>query len=388
MASQHFFKPLLPGFYSHVTIPVAFLLKNVKGHEQKTAELRSEASKKTWEVKIHGQRITDGWKEFAVAHDLRIGDIVVFRQESDMAFHVTMLGPSCCEIQYVSCLNDHNNLGKIQRKKRVRKNPSREPESSSLDPSCFVANITASTLLYDRLNFPRSFVRENGLDTRCGEIVVLMNEKGRSWTVDLRGKRSCGIAYIKRGWRKFCQANELRAGSFFTFKLIQRGRTLVLRLSSKETEANEVESLSTEQESDEERSQDGISLQQNSQRKERKGTLIRKDSYSASQNRYVTLTLTSYNVKCSRLTLPIHFTKVSGIVKAKKMSFLDKHGVKWSTDLRFDKKHLRMRLVGGWIEFCDANHVKIGESVMLELIWEAHESSVLKFCSKVMPETN
>ncbi|XP_010429462.1 PREDICTED: B3 domain-containing protein REM14-like [Camelina sativa] len=364
MASQHFFKPLLPGFYSHLTIPVAFLLKNVKGRdEQKTAGLRSDASKKTWEVKIDGQRLTDGWKEFAVAHDLRIGDIVVFRQESNMAFHVTMLGPSCCEIQYVSsCLDDHNNLGK---------NPSREAESSSLDPSCFVANITASTLLYDRLNFPRSFVRENGLDTRCGEI-VLMNEKGRSWTVDLRCKRSCGIAYIKRGWRNFCHANELRAGSFFTFKLIiQRGRTLVLRLSPKEPIEEQKCSEANEESSQNEKS-----------------SLIRKASSLASQNRYVTVTLTRYNVSFSRLTLPIHFTKVSGIVKAKKMSFLDKHGVKWSTDLRFDKKHLRMRLVGGWKEFCDANHVKIGESVMLELIWEAQECSVLKFCSKVMPETN
>lgn len=47
-----------------------------------------------------------------------------------------------------------------------------------------------------------------------------------------------------------------------------------------------------------------------------------------------------------------------------------------------------MRLVGGWKEFCHANRVKIGESIMLELIWEADKSFVLKFCSKVMPETN
>ncbi|EOA27328.1 hypothetical protein CARUB_v10023444mg, partial [Capsella rubella] len=378
MASKHFFKPLLPGFYSHLTIPIAFLL-NIKGrNEQKTVELRSDASKITWKVKIDGERLTDGWKEFAVAHDLRIGDIVVFRQERDMAFHVTLLGPSCCEIQYVSCLEDHNNLRMIQRKKRVRKNPRREAESSSLDPSCFVANITPSTLLYDRLHFPRSFARENGLDTRCGEI-VLMNEKGRSWTVDLRGKSSCGSAYIKRGWRSFCHANGLSAGSFFTFRLIQRGRTLVLRLFPKETEEEEVEvvCLSTEEESDKERSQDDS--QECSKRKEKK---ISKASSSGSQNRFVTLTLTRYNVSLSRLTLPIPFTKASGIRLAKEMSFLDKHGVKWSTRLRFEKERKRMRLVGGWKEFCNANHVKIGESVLLELIWEKHKSSVLKFCSK------
>ena len=83
------------------TIPVAFFLKYIEGrYEQKTAKLRSDASKRTWEVKIDGQRLTDGWKEFAVSHDLRIGDFVVFRHEGDMVFHVTALGPSCCEIQY------------------------------------------------------------------------------------------------------------------------------------------------------------------------------------------------------------------------------------------------------------------------------------------------
>lgn len=75
------------------------------------AELRSDASKITWNVKIDGQRFTDGWKDFAFAHDLRIGDIVIFRQESDLAFHVTLLGPSCCEIQYGSCLDEESNLG-------------------------------------------------------------------------------------------------------------------------------------------------------------------------------------------------------------------------------------------------------------------------------------
>ncbi|CAH8263420.1 unnamed protein product [Arabidopsis lyrata] len=530
MAKQHFFKPLLPGFHSHLTIPVAFFLKNIEGrHEQKTAELRSDASKITWEVKIDGQRLTDGWKEFALSHDLRIGDIVVFRQERDMCFHVTMLGPSCCEIQYGSCLDNKNNLGKIQRKK----NPRRETESSSLDPSCFVANVTVSSLRDDRLNLPRSFVRENGLDTRCGEIVlmnekgrtwtldlkgnksyrttyikqgwrsfchanglragsiftfkliqkgktpvlrlspkepeeqanevslspelesdedtnlgkiqrrkkrkknpsrdiesssldpscfvahitrsslrydilylpkrfmrengldtrcgemILMNEKGRSWALDLKRKNSCGTTYIKRGWRSFCRANGLRAGSFYTFKLIQNERTLVLRLVPKEPEEEEekanVESLSTEP-SDEESSQDEKSSQECSKTMEKKSILIQKASSSASQSRFVTVTLTLYNVSLSRLTLPIPFTKVNGIQNAKKMSFLDKHGVKWSTSLRFEQDRQRMRLVGGWKEFCDANGVKIGESIMLELVLEADKSFVLKFCSKVMQE--
>lgn len=44
---------------------------------------------------------------------------------------------------------------------------------------------------------------------------------------------------------------------------------------------------------------------------------------------------------------------------AKRMSLLDKHGVKWSIKLWFEKERKRMRLVGGWKEFYDANDVKI-----------------------------
>ncbi|KAG7567614.1 DNA-binding pseudobarrel domain superfamily [Arabidopsis thaliana x Arabidopsis arenosa] len=374
MANQHFFKPLLPGFHSHLTIPVAFFFKNIEGrNEHKTADLRSDTSKKTWKVKIDGQRLTNGWREFALAHDLRIGDIIVFRQERDMAFHVTMLGPNCCEIQYVSCLDNQNNLGeldlvssfsgKIQRKKK-------EVESS-LDLSCFVANVTSSNLRFDSLNLPMCFVRANGLDKRCGEM-ILMNEKGRSWTVSLKRKKSCATTYIRRGWRSFCHSNGLRAGDFFTFKLFQRGGTLGLRLSQKELEeeANAIDNNQDER----------------SSRECTKRNLILKASSLPSQNRFVTVTLTPYNVGQSKLILPVPFTKVNGIVKAKKMSFLDKHGVKWSTNLWFEEKCKRMRLSGGWKEFCYANGVKIGESIILEFLWEADRSSVLKFCSKVKPE--
>ena len=141
------------------------------------------------------------------------------------------------------------------------------------------------------------FSRENGLEARCGEI-VLMNEKGRSWKLNLKRKRSCGTMYITQGWRSFCSANGLRAGSSSTFKLIKRGGTLALRLSSKETEeeeedcslkANEVESLSTEPESDEEGSQDEKQI--------KKHISTCKASSSQSQNLFVTLPFRPFNLE-------------------------------------------------------------------------------------------
>lgn len=254
----------------------------------------------------------------------------------------------------------------------------------------------------DFQNLPMCFVRANGLDKRCGEM-ILINEKGRSWTVALKRKKSCATTYIRRGWRNFCNANGLRAGSFFTFKLIERGGTLGLRLAHRELE-EEANAIDNNQD------------KRSSRECTKKRILIWKASSLPSQNRFVTVTLTPYNVGQSKLVsfitkqpliffiqvlsilhprllrlnlsqiLPVPFTKVNGIIKAKKMSFLDKHGVKWSTNLWFEEKCKRMRLSGGWKEFCYANGVKIGESIILEFLWEADRSSVLKFCSKVKPE--
>ena len=96
-------------------IPVAFFLKHLdKRNKGKTAKLRSDTSETTWNVKLDGRRFSDGWEYFAVAHDLLVGDIVVFRHEGELAFHVTALGPSCCEIQYGEDSQEEDKSGKLQ----------------------------------------------------------------------------------------------------------------------------------------------------------------------------------------------------------------------------------------------------------------------------------
>ncbi|KAJ4902943.1 B3 domain-containing protein REM14 [Raphanus sativus] len=391
------FKPLLPGFHTHLKIPVAFFSKYIQGtNEQTAAKLRSNASKITWEVKIEddGRRLTDGWKEFALAHDLRIGDILIFRQEKDMAFHVTLLGPSCCEIQYESCPEEENHIGNIPKKN----NPRKEKEIASLDPSCFVAFVSPATLRHDKLNLPKSFVRANGLQKRCGEI-LLMNEKCKSWTLALK-QELCGSTYIRRGWRSFCGGNGLKTGGLYTFKLVQRGRTPVLRLSSTDSELDEESSEGDEVEPE---SYEGTKTnfrwrsfcRVNGLRAgsyftfkliQRRGTLVLRLS-SQFENKFVSLTLKPSNLTGYSLFLPLHFTKRHGINEKTKMTLMDKSGVRWFTNLRSEKTSDRVRLVGGWREFFEANCVKMGESTILKLIWEGDKSCVLKFWSKVKHET-
>lgn len=120
------------------TIPIPFFLKHLQGRNQdhvKIAKLTTDASDRTWTVKIDGLKLTDGWEDFAVAHDLRIGDIIVFRHERELVFHITAMGPSFCEIQYTSS-SSHNNINE---------------SSSSSDHSRFVAKVSASNLKFDRL---------------------------------------------------------------------------------------------------------------------------------------------------------------------------------------------------------------------------------------------
>ncbi|AEE85942.1 AP2/B3-like transcriptional factor family protein [Arabidopsis thaliana] len=226
--NSHFFQPLLPGFDSYLNIPVKFFSKRIQGrNEGRTVELRTDASEKTWQVKIQGRRLTVGWKEFASAHDFRVGDIIVFRHEGSLVFHVTALGPSCCEIQYVpSCNNQENisnlsmkqsiktelessldedkvNMGKFPRKKHVKKRiPEAEAKSFSSDKSCFVAHVTDSNLREDTLFLPRKFDRSDGLIKGSNKI-VLMNEEARTWTLILKFRNSSRTFYMRGGWTSF-----------------------------------------------------------------------------------------------------------------------------------------------------------------------------------------
>ncbi|KAH0943076.1 hypothetical protein HID58_002713 [Brassica napus] len=187
----HFFKPLLPGFHSGVTIPLAFFSKHIEGKtNQKTWKLRSDASDQTWEVIQEGRTLTGGWKDFTTAHDLQIGDLVIFKLEGDMVFHVTPFGPSCCEIQYT------HPQGR-SRRGRNRGNV------FVLIRLLFLAEVTASNLKVDKLYLPKRATSSTALNKQCQEM-ILVNKEGNSWTASLRFSESGGMYYITRGWGKFC----------------------------------------------------------------------------------------------------------------------------------------------------------------------------------------
>ncbi|KAF8098855.1 hypothetical protein N665_0257s0065 [Sinapis alba] len=345
----HFLQPLFPGFHSHINIPIAFYSKHIKGttnegNVNEVVKLRSDAYDLTWEVKMDGRRLTQGWQKFATYHAFQVGDIVIFRHDGDLLFHVTPFGPSCCEIQYNNDDDDDGTSSNTDSEKYHHQH-TREAGSSSDNHSCFVARVTESNLRKDALFLPVHFSRSNGFVNRECEI-ILLNEDEKPWTLFLKYYKTNGYVYIRHGWRSFCQANRKRANDVLTFKLVQTGRKPVLQL---------------------------------------RASVYNRAFSSTSQDRFVTLTLKQYYLKSYKLCLPLTFVMANGIKNVRKVILVDRYGVERRTSLKPDDKYGRMRLGKEWIKFCEDNGVKAGESFRLELIKEEDTANhLLKFCYTVI----
>lgn len=291
---------------------------------------------------------------------------------------------------------------------------------------------------------PKEFVRSNDLKKESCEI-VLKNENGGTWNLGLRHIKSNSNMVISGGWRSFCQANGIKARDPFMFKLVRTAGKSVLCLcpteSNRDTslvecsEGNAVNFLSTnpscgkessETEESGEKSIEDITVKVENEEEsmEEKGSLreclnIEKWKYcsslgassSSSQNRFVTITITPYYMKSNKLVslevvcysigfhlcsvqsfcvdrsfaqlLPLRFTRVNGINKVGKITLLGQDGVNWVVSLVKENSYGRMRLGRDWKGFCEVHGVKIGESFVMELIWENDANPVLKFCNKV-----
>ncbi|KAL0824526.1 hypothetical protein Bca101_048203 [Brassica carinata] len=205
----HFFKPLLPVSYLQA-IPLDFYSKHIQGAEiNKPWKLRSDASDQIWEVIREGRTLTRGWKDFTEAHDLRIGDIVIFKHEGDMVFHVTPFGPSCCEIQYT-----HPHI--------VKEEAGADNAPTFSYDYCFLAEVTATNQKDDKMFLPVEAMWCGALNQQCKEV-KLENKEGKSWTASFGFSESDGAYYISRGWRKFCRDNRCTNGALFVFNVVGDG---------------------------------------------------------------------------------------------------------------------------------------------------------------------
>ncbi|CAF2161270.1 BnaA07g09400D [Brassica napus] len=351
-------------------IPVAFFSTHIKGRNDhiKIAKLRTDASDKTWKVKMDGSKFTDGWEDFAVAHDLRVGDITVFRHEGEMVFHVTALGPSFCEIQYTSShnINDdtHDQTNNIvtgnssrEKRKRVKKNPKPVPQAS-LHSSCYVGSVSASSLKHNKLYLGREFVTSNGLNKGCSEI-VLKNEGGGRWTLPLKHYKSINHTYLGPGWTTFCQVNGIKAEDAFMFKLVRTGEKPVLCLCPEESSHRDKTPVECLEDSD-----DVNPLSSSSKSKESKEESLgdKRASSSYSEDRFLTLTLTQKAVKRYQLTIPVAFflKHVQGRNDHIKIAKLTTA----ASDKTWTVKMDGLKLTHGWEDFAVAHDLRVGDMIV------------------------
>ncbi|KAF8086080.1 hypothetical protein N665_0635s0011 [Sinapis alba] len=352
--SPHFFQPLLPGFTKHLDIPVAFFLKHLdKSNKGNTAKLRSDASETTWNVKLDGRRFSDGWEYFAVVHDLRVGDIVVFRHEGELVFYVTALGPSCCEIQYGKDSQEEEKIDEelcdtMEKISRKKKRPKTEIDLST-DQSCFVITVTASNLRRDIVYLPKAFAVVNCLMKKFE--IVLMNEERESWKLYLTQESYSGRFYMSKGWRSFCVANGKKPGDMFTFKLVQDEETPVLKLLPLNNE-------------------DLHKLVDTEKVPKKKRQEIEADSS------FVAI-VTASNISRDTIYLPKKFAASNGLKSKFKIDLMNEKEESWTIDLRHEQYSGRYLMRRGWRSFCVANGKKPGDMFNFILIRNL-ETPVLK----------
>ncbi|KAG2297953.1 hypothetical protein Bca52824_034425 [Brassica carinata] len=188
----HFFKPLLPGFHSGVTIPLEFFSKHIQGSEKN----------KPWKLRSTLRSSLGG--------DTRRRTLT----KGDLVFHVTPFGPSSCEIQYT---NPHN----------VKEEADADDAPSFSFDYCFLAEITTTNQKEDHLFLPWKLCDYLALNQQCKEV-KLVNKDGKSWTASFRFSESDGAYYISRGWRNFCRDNKCTNGDLFVFNVVGDGTTTPL----------------------------------------------------------------------------------------------------------------------------------------------------------------
>ncbi|XP_019087308.1 PREDICTED: putative B3 domain-containing protein REM4 [Camelina sativa] len=162
-------------------IPSQFIANHIKGKTLSTKQkLTSVASDRTWEVELDGGRFAGGWKDFSVFHAVRDDDVLSFRHDGDMVFHVTPLGRSFSQIHLVSSSStsgsddehhtfdddeddsvdvgdddgdDDNSISEedLYSKKLSSKKRARTGKEYSSEESYLLAHVTPSSLLRDTL---------------------------------------------------------------------------------------------------------------------------------------------------------------------------------------------------------------------------------------------
>ncbi|TVU19270.1 hypothetical protein EJB05_35409 [Eragrostis curvula] len=263
MGSSEFYRTLFPGDCKRkLRLPDRFAAE-LGDRRHAKLRLAGGGEQPLWDVKVvddEDKYLGRGWKEFAGAHDLRDGHLLVFRYDGSDVITVTVFDETTCRrrLGQQHCPRDAAAAAAGTpvhgAAKEFPSPPAPRGGSTSADYSAGVGgsvtgsgsgsseggspavaadaeqsqfavtlrpcNLRAKKDQY--LHVPLAFQDAHGYAQRRR---VTLRMGGRSWTVNLKhGKRTRGNrTSFKYGWHQFCLDNGLRVGDICIFKALREG---------------------------------------------------------------------------------------------------------------------------------------------------------------------
>ncbi|XP_023731546.2 B3 domain-containing protein REM10 isoform X1 [Lactuca sativa] len=364
----HFFKFIHPSFKFNPSIPSSFLRNLNCGRCFKVTLRRGRHE---WSVNIDDGIFGGGWRRFMRENGVQEFDFIVFKHQGSMVFDFLVFDQSTCEKQYPNlfdemdveehltesgtiCTHRPKKLKKRKRKDyaysqdqenfQVKETDStiKKATSSTLNNHpYFISTLKPCSFKKSALHIPVKFAVQNGL--KIGEM-ILRDDKGRSWKVQLNKKQEKHI-YIGRGLRAFRVANGLKKGDAFKFELIEN-----------ENDDPPIVNFSL--------------LKSKPINTDRKAKLEQKKliPYEEDDLPYFMGKLKSWNIRRSRLYLPLKFARLNGLINKKQMILKNfEDGRTWSLEIQNHKK--KFYYIGqGWKDFQVANGLKEGDCFKLQVV--------------------
>ncbi|KAL1221446.1 B3 domain-containing protein REM12 [Cardamine amara subsp. amara] len=321
-----------------------------------------EREERSWTLDLRFNKSSDtfyisrGWRNLCDENGKKTASVFVFKLVGNEETPLL----SFCSTESINdrTQRDKNNKETCveleRKKKRMRCSDSISPRLNRF----VTLTITDYSLKRGLQYLPMSFTRENGL-SKPG-MIALLGKDATKCAVNLR-REGKGTMLLGQGWNDFMKANGLKKGESFTLESTWENGTPMLSLLSTESTSERMQQG--------ECSEDCEPSGGNKTKRAKNNREERRDSFSAIQNRFVTLTLTHKTFRKGCLGLPLSFTKENGLTEPMMITLLSKDCIKWVVNLQGGRSE-QMFLGKGLMFFIKANGLKSGESFTLESTWE------------------
>ncbi|KAK4729175.1 hypothetical protein R3W88_022163 [Solanum pinnatisectum] len=198
--------------------------------------VRDEQRSWTFGVHTSGKNtfIGSGWHEFCHTKCLEKGDILMFEIVSNgetpvFRFHDLRESPFLQAEVKKKDLDAERMSDEDAMLETSDVSTPKSQEAADANPH-FISTIKPYTLRFPVLYLPMAFAKSNGLlDKR---ELIIMDEKRRSWSMCL-GQIDKHHFGIKKGWRKFIEANGVQVGDTYKFELINNGTIPIVHFHCK-----------------------------------------------------------------------------------------------------------------------------------------------------------